>query len=297
MAELQITQEYLGHSNHLVYLAPMWKEILDADTFAAGPGSTVARVVDGTLEAETAHRHRRRGQHRARSQLDRPRLRAGELVRVGRLAWDPGPRRRRDRRRMDSHDLGPGARGGRRHQVDDAGIARSLVEYSMPLGLHHLIGGDHYEPMPENADPRRVDWSAIYYHRADATAIGFDRTRRGSNAVDQYRSPLREQWTDPKTTPEELLLWFHRLPWDYRLASGRTLWEDIVHHYTRGAAGARVRRSALGGLARPHVDAERYQAVLAKLQQQADDAAAWRDKCLKYFPAIQRTTIDRSTEH
>ena len=119
----------------------------------------------------------------------------------------------------------------------------------MPLGLHHLIGGDHYEPMPENPDPRRADWSAIYYHRASRDAIGFDRSPRGSNAVGQYRSPLREQWADPATTPERLLLWFHRLPWGYRLSSGRTLWEGLVHHYTRGAVGARVDGLALGAVA------------------------------------------------
>src|SRR5262245_57135001 len=114
----------------------------------------------------------------------------------------------------------------------------AYVRYTMPLGLHHLIG-DHYAPMPENPDPRRADWSAIYYHRADAAGIGFDRTRKGSGAVDQYRSPLREQFNDLSTCPEKYLLWFHRLSWDYRVASGRTLWEELVRHYHTGAKGAR----------------------------------------------------------
>ena len=115
----------------------------------------------------------------------------------------------------------------------------TYVDYTMPLGLHHLIGGDHYAPMPENPDPRRADWSAIYYHRADAGGIGFDRTPSGSNYVAQYRSPLRERWASPATTPENLLLWFHRVPWDYKLSNGRTLWQGLVDHYTRGAAEAR----------------------------------------------------------
>jgi alpha-glucuronidase len=152
----------------------------------------------------------------------------------------------------------------------------------MPVGLHHLIGGDHYAPMPENPDPRRADWSAIYYHRADAQGIGFDRSPRGSNAVAQYHSPLRERWADPTTTPDALLLWFHRLPWTYRMRSGRTLWDEIVAHYAQGAEeAAQFERDwqALAG----RVDDERHRAVSAKLRQQATDAAAWRDTCVGYF--------------
>ena len=160
----------------------------------------------------------------------------------------------------------------------------------MPLGLHHLIGGDHYAPMPENVDRRRSDWSAVTYHHAGADGIGYDRTARGSNAVTQYRSPLREQWSDPKTTPENLLLWFHHLPWDYPLPSGGTLWEGLVRHYTRGAAATRDferRWQALAG----RVDAERHAAVAAKLRQQAEDAAAWRDKCLRYFQTFSQRPL------
>ncbi len=282
MAEFQITQEYLGHANHLVYLAPMWKETLDADTFAAGPGSLVSRVVDGTL-----HRYRLTaiaGVANTGRDMNWTGHDFGQAnwYAYGRLAWNP--------------DISPAAIAREWIQMTwgHADEIRStlepmmlesrelLVDYSMPLGLHHLIGGDHYEPMPENPDPRRADWSAIYYHRASRDGIGVDRTPRGNNAVGQYRSPLREQWADPATTPESLLLWFHRLPWDYRLASGRTLWEGLVDHYRRGAAGARAMVSRWEGL-RAHVDSDRHAAVLAKLRRQADDAAAWRDKCLNYF--------------
>jgi alpha-glucuronidase len=165
-----------------------------------------------------------------------------------------------------------------------------FVDYTMPLGLHHLIGGDHYAPMPENDDPRRADWSAIYYHRADAGGIGFDRTRRGSDAVAQYRSPLRDQWNDPATCPEQFLLWFHHLPWDYRLASGRTLWEELVRHYRRGAEGAATMVSHWATL-HGKVDDERHDAVLSKLRQQATDAAAWRDKCLLYFQQFSQRPL------
>jgi alpha-glucuronidase len=282
MAELQITQEYFGHSTHLVYLAPMWNEFLQSDTYRRGPGSPVARIVDGTLEE-----YRRTGMAGvANTGTDRNwtghHFGQANWYAFGRLAWNP--------------DLTAAAIaeewirmtwGAEPKTVD---TIRSLlldsyeayVNYTMPLGLHHLIGGDHYEPMPENPDPRRADWSAIYYHRASPQGIGFDRTKKGSGAVDQYASPLRERWNDPRTTPEKLLLWFHRLPWDYTLASGKTLWEGLVEHYRRGAHAAEELEERWATL-RGVIDAERFEAVSARLRRQADEAAKWRDKCLRYF--------------
>jgi len=282
MAELQITQEYFGHSTHLVYLAPMWKEFLDAETFAGGAGTPVSRVLDGTL-----HKYRRTGIAGVANTGRDGNWTGHDFGQAnwyafGRLAWNPA--------------LDAGAIADEwvqmtwSRQADVVSRIRALmdgsretyVDYTMPLGLHHLIGGDHYAPMPENADPRRLDWTAVYYHRADKDAIGFDRTRRGSGAVDQYRPPLNDRWNDPATCPETLLLWFHRLPWDHRLRSGRTLWEELVARYTGGAARARAMADdwkALAGM----VDQERHQAVLARIQKQAADAAAWRDHILKYF--------------
>jgi alpha-glucuronidase len=282
MAELQITQEYLGQSTHLVYLAPMWKEFLDADTFAAGPGSRVAKVVDGSL-----HGYRRTGiAGVANTGTDRNwtghHFGQANWYAFGRLAWDP------DLTAEAIADEWIAMTWSHAPEVAKTilGIMldsrEAFVDYTMPLGLHHLIGGDHYAPMPENAYPARPDWSATYYHRADASGLGFDRTPRGSDASGEYRSPLREQWSDPKTTPEALLLWFHHLPWDYALASGGTLWDGLVRHYTHGAAQARGFEARWETL-RGKVDEERYQAVLGKLHQQGVDAAAWRDKCLRYF--------------
>jgi alpha-glucuronidase len=282
VAELQITQEYLGQSTHLVYLAPMWKEFFDAETYAKESGSRVAEVVDGTLEkhrrtaiAGVANTGRDRdwcGHHFAQS----------NWYAYGRLAWDPdlGADAIAEEWIRMTWSQAPDVVAAIRAMMLDSRDA--FLDYTMPLGLHHLIGGNHYAPMPENTDPRRADWSATYYHRADESGVGYDRTPRGSAAVDQYRSPLRERWSEPATTPEELLLWFHRLPWDYRLRSGRTLWEELVRHYTRGAEEARGlegRWKTLQG----KVDSERYEVVLAKLRQQAEDAGAWRDKCLRYF--------------
>jgi alpha-glucuronidase len=147
-----------------------------------------------------------------------------------------------------------------------------------------------HAPMPENTDPRRADWSATYYHRADASGIGYDRKRAGSAAVDQYRSPLREEWADPSKVPETLLLWFHRRPWDWTMGSGRTLWEELVRHYTRGADQARSFAERWASLA-GSVDAERHRAVLARLRRPAVDAAQWRDKCLRYFQAFSQRPL------
>ena len=285
MAELQITQEYLGQSTHLVYLAPMWKELFDADTFAKGPGSTAAKVIDGTLEG---HAHTgiagvaNTGSDRNWCGHD---FAQANWYAYGRLAWDPGLTAEaiaEDWIRMtwsNAPDVVAAVRGIMMASRE------AFVDYTMPLGLHHLIGGDHYAPMPENTDPRRADWSATTYHRADKSGLGYDRTPAGSGAVEQYRSPLREQWADPATTPDSLLLWFHHVPWDRPVRSGRTLWDELVFHYTRGAAEAHAfeeRWAALAG----RVDPERHRAVRARLRQQAADAAAWRDKCLAYFASF-----------
>jgi alpha-glucuronidase len=282
MAEVQITQEYFGHSTHLVYLAPMWKEFFDADTYSAGPDTPVSKIVDGSV-----HRYRDTGiAGVANTGLDRNwtghDFGQANWYAFGRLAWEAS--------------LGADAVAEEwirmtwtRASADVAAIKQMMLEsheayvdYTMPLGLHHLIGGDHYAPMPENPDPRRADWSALYYHRADASAVGFDRSRRGSAAVDQYRAPLRDEWNDPKSTPETLLLWFHRLPWDYRLRSGGTLWDGLVRHYSRGADKAREFERRWQSL-RGRVDDERHEAVLRNLRQQSLDATSWRDKCLRYF--------------
>ena len=282
MAEVQVTQEYLGQSTHLVYLAPMWKEFLDADTYAQGPGSTVATIVDGTREGHAATGIA--GVANTGSDTDwcgHPFAQANWYA-YGRLAWDPGLSAEAIADEWIRMTWGDAPDLLATIQAMMMGSREAYVDYTMPLGLHHLIGGDHYAPMPENTDPRRSDWSATSYHRADAGGIGYDRTARGSNAVAQYRSPLREQWDGAATTPETLLLWFHHLPWDHRLSSGRTLWEELVGHYTRGAEEARTMEASwrrLGG----RVDRERFEVVAAKLRQQAQDAAAWRDKCLRYF--------------
>jgi alpha-glucuronidase len=293
MTELQITQEYLGQSTHLVYLAPMWKEFFDAETYAKGPGSPVVRIADGSLEghpqtgiagvANTGRDLNWCGHDFAQA----------NWYAYGRLAWNPGLGAEAiadEWIRMTWGDA-PDVVAAIRAMM--MASREAFVDYTMPLGLHHLIGGDHYAPMPENTDPRRADWSAVYYHRADAAGIGYNRTDRGSGAVGQYRSPLREQLADPAQCPENLLLWFHHLPWEYRTKSGRDLWEELVLHYTRGAEEARRLEASWKAL-RGKIDDERHRAVLAKLQQQEADAAAWRDKCLRYFQGFSKRPLPDS---
>ncbi len=291
MAELQITQEYLGQSNHLVYLAPMWKEFLDADTYARGAGSTVARVLDGSLEGKSRTGIAGVANTGTDGNWTGHDFAQANWYAYGRLAWNPALSAEAiadEWIRMTWGDA-PDLVSTIRSMLLDS--REAFVHYTMPLGLHHLIGGDHYAPMPENPDPRRADWSALYYHRADASGIGFDRTRRGSGAVDQYFPPLRDRWNDPASTPPELLLWFHRLPWDYRLSSGRTVWAELVRLYTLGADQARDLERRWTSL-RGKVDDERFEAVLAKLRRQAADAAAWRDKCLSYFQGFSSRPLD-----
>lgn len=294
MAELQVTQEYFGHSTHLVFLAPMWNEFLQSDTYSHGPGSLVSEITDGSLEgyrrtgmagvANTGSDENWTGHHFAQA----------NWYAFGRLAWNPGAQAEAiadEWIRMTWSSDAEVVRTIRRILLDSY---EAYVNYTMPLGLHHLIGGDHYAPMPENPDPRRADWSAIYYHRADRSGIGFDRTRSGSGAVDQYHPPLRDRWNDPATTPESLLLWFHRLPWDYRLKSGKTLWEGLVDHYSRGARQAEALAAAWATV-RGKVDEERFEAVSTRLRQQVQDAAAWRDKCLGYFQQFSTQTTGAGT--
>jgi alpha-glucuronidase len=152
-----------------------------------------------------------------------------------------------------------------------------------PLGLHHIMGrGHHYGPGPWVAGGPRADWTAVYYHRASKDGIGFDRTVKGSNAVAQYAPPVAKLFGDLKTVPERDLLWFHHVSWDYKLRSGRTLWDEMVFDYTRGVHTVGDMRGTWNGLS-GYVDAERHAQVAAFLAIQEKEAKWWRDACLAYF--------------
>jgi alpha-glucuronidase len=294
--EFQITQEYLGFSNHLAFLAPLWREVLDADTYAQGKGSTVAKVVDGSLYkqkltgiagvANTGADRNWTGHH----------LGQANWYAFGRLAWNPDLSAKQIAEewvRMTLTNDSKAVATLTRILVESH---EAVVDYMTPLGLHHIMwGGHHYGPAPWwNREPR-ADWNPPYYHRADEQGLGFDRTATGSNSVAQYHTPVRDRFADLKTCPENLLVWFHHVPWDYRMKSGRIFWDELALHYQRGVAWVRAARrdwAALSGV----IDAERHAAVAKKLELQERDAVHWRDACLLYFQTFSRRPLPAGVE-
>jgi alpha-glucuronidase len=290
MLELQITQEYLGHSTHLVYLAPMWKECFQFDLFSDGPGSTLARIVDGSLRnaqmtgiagvANTGDDRNWCGHSFGQA----------NWYAYGRLAWDHSLSSEQIAdewiRMTLSNDAGTVA--GVSSMM--MGSREACVNYMTPLGLHHIMEVDvHYGPGPQN-NKGREDWTSIYYHRADSIGLGFDRSSSGSNAVGQYFPPLRTVFDNLETCPEQYLLWFHHVRWDHRMKSGRTLWEELCGKYVSGTdyvQGMSDKWLSLEGRLDPRI----FSSVKAKLEKQMVDAEIWRDTCLAYFQKFSRQPI------
>jgi alpha-glucuronidase len=290
MAEIQATQEYLGQAKHLVYLGTMWKEFLDADTYAKGKGSTVGKVVEGSV-----HPYRVTGI----ASVTNPGLNANwcghhfsqaNWYAAGRLAWDHtrgASEIAEEWTRMTFTNDMQAVRTIRDMMMNSR---EAFVNYTMPLGLHHLIGGDHYAPMPQNARAQRNDWTAVYYHQASAEGIGFDRTMKGDKAVGQYFPPVRDMFDSLATCPEIYLLWFHRCGWDYKLKSGKTLWEGLKEKYRLGATQAAGFQSTWASLA-SRIDPQRHKEVADRLVIQVRDSAAWRDQILQYFQTFSNLPL------
>jgi alpha-glucuronidase len=296
MLEVQITQEYLGQSNNLVFLAPMWREVLDSDTYARGRGSTVARVIDGSLfgqtltgmagVANTGSDRNWTGHHFGQS----------NWYAFGRLAWNPDSSSRQiadEWAEMTFTHERAALKTIERVMLESREAA---VDYMTPLGLHHLMwGGHHYGPAPWENKFERADWNPVTYHRADAVGIGYDRTETGSNSVSQYHPPVRARFADLRTCPEKFLLWFHHAPWDWRARSGRTLWDELALHYQRGVEWVRGARKSWDSLAGV-IDPERHAEVAKKLAIQERDAAWWRDSCLLYFQTFSKRPLPPGVE-
>ncbi len=172
-----------------------------------------------------------------------------------------------------------------------------VVDYMMPLGLHHIFAGNHhYGPEPWYDVPgARRDWMPPYYHRADKEGLGFDRTSRGSNAVAQYPDSLCRLYGDLATCPEKYLLWFHHVPWDYKMKSGRTFWDELCHKYDDGVKAARGFCDVWTRM-KPYVDAERYDRIEEKFDIQAHDAVWWKDACLLYFQTFSKRKLPKDIE-
>lgn len=296
MPELQITQEYLGFSDHFVFLGSMWREFLDSDTFAAGRGSTVTKVVDGTVShqrltgiagvASTGDARNWTGHH----------LLQANWYAFGRLAWNPN---------ISSEEIA--AEWTMMTLTHDANavatIVRMMLEshdaavnYMTPLGLHPLMwGGRHSRPDPWWDTEKRDKWNPVYHHKANAFGVGFDRTKTGSNMVSQYHRPVRQQFSDLQTCPEKFLLWFHRVPWNHKMESGHILWDELALHYQRGVDWVRATRSTWAKLANT-IDPEWHASITKRLAIQERDAIWWRDACLLYFQTFSKRPLPDGVE-
>jgi len=312
MPELQITQEYLGQSVHLVFLSTMWEEFLQSDTYQEGPGSIVAHCTDGSifLQKYTAIAGVSNigldtnwcGHHFAQA----------NWYAFGRLAWNNTLTSEKIADEWLKLTFGQIASG----QTEAANFStdwtehflvpvkqmmldsrEAAVNYMMPLGLHHIFAGNHhYGPGPWYAPKGlRPDWTPPYYHRADTKGIGFDRTKTGSNAVSQYHEPLCSEFNDVNTCPEIYLLWFHHLPWDYKMKSGRSLWDELCYHYDAGLKQVRQFQK-IWDATKPYVDPGRFADVQNKLRNQNQNVQIWKDACLLYFQQFSQRPVPEDIE-
>lgn len=270
MVEFQVTQEYLGHSNHIAYLAPMWTEFFDY----VSPSSLKAIAGVANVGNDT-------------NWTGHPMAQANWYA-FGRLAWNP---------QLSSEEIidewmpmtlnypentPKEVTDGLKKMMLDS--REAVVDYMMPLGLHHLFAfGHHYGPEPWcDIKGGRPDWMPPYYHRADSAGLGFNRSSSGSNAVAQYPAQLAKKLDDINTCPEEFILWFHHVPWDFKMKSGATLWQELCNRYQSGVESVETMQRQWTA-AKPYIDPELWNDVNERLMTQARDANWWREGCLLYF--------------
>lgn len=294
--EFQLTQEYLGFSTHLAYLASMYKEVLDTDTHVNGAGSTVAKIIDGSLS--TAPLTVMAGV----ANIGTDRNWTGHIFAqsnwyaLGRLAWDHDLSAEDIAREWVAMTLTHDAKATEQIIPMMMQSRENIVNYMTPLGLHHLMDtGHHYGPGPWVDNLARADWNPTYYHRADNAGIGLDRTSKGTNAVSQYAPYWQTIFNDPKQTPENLLLWFHHLPWNYKMRSGKTLWVELVEHYYAGAAAVELMQTQWLGL-NAHIAPNQFNQVRMALAIQLKEAKWWRDACVLYFQTFSKMPLPAGLE-
>jgi alpha-glucuronidase len=296
MMEFQITQEYLGQGTTLVYEAPMFKEVLEADTYAKGKGSTIAKVIEGNL-----YDHTLSGMAGV-ANIGNDMNWTGHLFgqsnwyAFGRLAWDAS---------LSSSTIAN--EWLRQTFSNNASFLKSanqlmlhshetMVNYMTPLGLHHIMGtGHHYGPAPWIDNLNRADWNPVYYHKADSFGIGFDRTKTGSDALSQSAPQVQSIYGDLNTCPEEYLLWFHHVSWKHKMKSGRNLWEELCYKYYTGVDSVRAMQKQWAQLS-AFVDTERFKQVSMLLAVQEKEAVWWRNACLLYFQQFSGMPIPAQYE-
>ena len=278
IAELQITQEYLGQSKHLVYLAPMWKEFfrfVSPDKLKGIAG--VSNIGDNA------------------NWCGHPFSQANWYA-FGRLAWNPS---------ISSEEIAhewliqtyecKDERFTKPVEMMMLTSREACVNYMMPLGLHHIFKFDHhYGPEPDGfIASYPLEWCPVYYHKADAKGIGFDRSSKGTDAVGQYPEPYRSLYDNIQTCPEEYLLWFHHVPWNYRMKSGSTLWQELCMKYNMGVAMVEVYRDYWHTAAKQYMKGheQEWQHTDSLLNVQLENAKEWRNTCLKYFQTFSKMKI------
>ena len=291
MMEFQLTQEYLGQGTHLVFEAPLFKEVLHADTYSKGKGSTVTKVIDGSLNDFSLNGIA--GVSNIGNDINwcgHPFAQANWYA-LGRLCWD--------------YNLSS-------EQIADEWIKQTftndplfvqpvkkimlqsreaLVNYMTPLGLTHIMyNGHHYGPMPWGNTLNRPDWNPVYYHKADAFGVGFDRTAKGTNALAQYAIEVQNEFNDINKCPDEYLLWFHHAAWDHKMHSGRTLWDELCYRYNSGVDSVRAFIKQWYSL-KKYIDEDRFKQIDQLLNIQLKDAIWWRNACLLYFQTFSNMPI------
>lgn len=303
MAELQITQEYLGHSQQLVFLAPMWEEFFTYVSPEKLKG--IAGVANIGLDTNWCGHHFAQANWYAFGRLAwNPRLTSKEIadewltqtfVDKQLIAKQQIPESHKHRAIKENHSQLVQTRKIGFNEAYAALLDMMLssreacVDYMMPIGLHHIFKFDHhYGPEPDGFKAHYpLEWCPVYYHQADSAGVGFDRTSRGSGATLQYPEPYCTLYDNPATCPEEYLLWFHHLPWDYKMKSGRTLIDELDFRYQRGVNEV-IDFIATWQQVKPYIDAQRWQEVNDRLTTQLIDAREWQVVCTKYFGGFAR---------
>lgn len=296
MMEFQITQEYLGQSTHTVFQPKLYEEVLKADTYRKGKGSTVAKVIDGSLNNKKLTGMA--GVSNIGNDINwtgNPMLQANWYG-FGRLAWNPY---------LSANDIADEwlrstfsnnenfVKPTKKILLDSR---EAVVNYMTPLGLHHIMAtGHHYGPGPWVSNLSRPEWNPVYYHKADSFGIGFDRTPTGSNATSQYAPEVASKYNNLDTCPEEDLLWFHHVPWDYKLKNGETLWNGMALKYQEGVDQVETMVKTWNKM-KPFVDEERFNAVKMLLKIQQKEAKWWRDACLLYFQQYSNMPLPKGVE-
>ena len=312
MPEFQVTMEYLGHANYLVFLSTMWEECLKSDTYQQGKGSTVARCTDGSIYPQKHTAIAGVSNVGLDTNWNGHQFNQANWYAFGRLAWNNTLKSEQiaDEWIKLTFYNAPSQKSNDKNYASDWNknflqpvkkmmleSREAAVNFMTPLGLHHIMSArGHYGPGPWWAPKgMRPEWTPPYYHQASANGIGFDRTTKGSDAVSQYHEPLASEFNNVATCPEKLLLWFHHLPWDYKMKNGRTLWDDLCYQYEEGVNQVREFQK-VWDKAGPYVDSTRFMEVQSKLRIQCVNAILWKDACTLYFQQFSKMPIPYELE-